>query len=232
MRRISLRDLVIVSLGRELRLSADSALNGSRLAITSFTAASGDLAIEMHGSVDFEPKVVASLQATSELLDFDSLLALATAFMGTASQGSAGAPATDVRVSLRVTAPRARAAGMELTEFDGVMTLYEGELSLDPLTFNLFGGQHEGWLSASLGETLDVRVGSSVANIDVAQLAKLVELAPSRAGWPPPAVWRARTRYRGGARIGAGRWRSDDRRRHDTKPQSRADGVVFPFTSV
>jgi uncharacterized protein involved in outer membrane biogenesis len=171
-RRIALQDIVLVSLGRELRVSGESALNGSRLAITRFTAASGDAALEAHGSIDFQPVVVANLQATSELLDIDALLAVASAFLGTSDAPGGDAPAGKGRVSVRVTAPRARAAGVDLGEFDAIVTALAGELAIDPMTFTLFGGRHEGWLSATHGDMLEVRIGSSVAGVDVAQLAE------------------------------------------------------------
>jgi uncharacterized protein involved in outer membrane biogenesis len=115
-----------------------------------------------------------TLEASADLLDLDALLALANAFMPASTPGpSAPSPRlATLRASVRVSAPRARAAGAELSAFEAVVTAADGTVTIEPLAFDLFGGHHEGWLSLAGADTLQVRVGSSVSGIDVAQLAR------------------------------------------------------------
>jgi hypothetical protein len=44
-------------------------------------------------------------------------------------------------------------------------------VSIEPLAFDVFGGRQNGWFDVGIGDALDVRLGTSVNNIDAAQLA-------------------------------------------------------------
>src|SRR5688572_16827190 len=79
-RAITLRDITIASRGREVTVSADSSLTGSRLDLQRFTAASGKTALEATGVVQLEPAIDANLTVKANRLDLDELLALASAF--------------------------------------------------------------------------------------------------------------------------------------------------------
>jgi uncharacterized protein involved in outer membrane biogenesis len=180
-RRFELDGVTIVSLGRELTVSAQSSLAGSRLAVDAFTAESDDVRVEARGAIDLQPTITASFEATSPLLDVDELLALVSAFIGQAAPGTE--PTSEsARLNLRVTAPKARGAGVELSNFEAVATAYAGDVTIDPMLFELFGGRHEGWLAAAFDGTPNIRIGSSVANIDVGQLAAFGGMPGSMAG--------------------------------------------------
>ena len=168
-RTITLRDVVIASRGREVRVSADCALAGGRLAISSLTARSGETELSAHGAVDLAPRVVATIEAVANQLDLDDLLALAAAFTTSSSRlPSAAIPA---QITARVTAPRARVAGVPLARFEAAMLSDGTEIRIEPLEFDVFGGRYDGWLDATFGETLDVRTGAGVSNLDAGQLA-------------------------------------------------------------
>ena len=79
-REISLRDVRIRSRGREVRVSADSSLNGNHLTLSRFTADSGSTSLQVKGEAELEPRVDAKLRATANKIDLDELLALADAF--------------------------------------------------------------------------------------------------------------------------------------------------------
>ncbi len=74
---IVLDDVVVSSLGRELTISAESALVGSRLLVRELTAESGATSIRASGTVAFEPRVDADLRIDVNRLDVDELLAVA-----------------------------------------------------------------------------------------------------------------------------------------------------------
>src|SRR4029453_14907370 len=70
-REISLRNVQIVSRGREIRVSADSSLDGNPLTLSRFTAASGSTSLQVAGVADLEPRVDAKLQAKANKIDVD-----------------------------------------------------------------------------------------------------------------------------------------------------------------
>jgi uncharacterized protein involved in outer membrane biogenesis len=168
-RAITVRDVVIASRGREITVSADSALNGNRLTIASFHARSGETALSASGTVDLAPHVTAKLDATANQLDFDDLIALAGAF--TADTGATGASNAQSQITATLTAPRAQLAGVPLARFEAALLADGSEIRIEPLKFDLFGGRYDGWLDVKFDDRLNVRAGAGIANVDVAQLA-------------------------------------------------------------
>ena len=179
-RAITLRDVVMASRGRAMTLSADSAFTGDELTISSLTARSGETMLSASGTVKLTPRPTATIEATANELDFDDLLALFAAF--TANTSSAPATGTGTHITARLTAPRARLAGVALSRFDASVLADGSEVRIEPLKFDVFGGHHDGWLDATFGEMLNVRVGVGVANIDVADLAALGGVANTITG--------------------------------------------------
>ena len=55
-----------VSRGREVRVSADSSLNGNHLTLSRFTADSGSTSLQVEGEAELEPRVDAKLQANGQ----------------------------------------------------------------------------------------------------------------------------------------------------------------------
>jgi uncharacterized protein involved in outer membrane biogenesis len=170
-RRIALRDIVIASRGREVTVSADAALAGSDLQLERLVATSGRTRLEASGTIQLDPRIDARLEAVANRLDLDELLALAAAFQsepGATGQRSAGPPS---RIRAHITAESASAASVEVRTLVTDLTVDGQRVTLDPLTFELFDGTYAGSLQATLGDALDVRLSSKLANLDVAQLA-------------------------------------------------------------
>jgi uncharacterized protein involved in outer membrane biogenesis len=183
-RAITLRDIVVASRGREIEVSADSSLAGSRLTIERFTASSGSTDLEASGVVELEPRLDAQLTVSANQLDVDEMLALAHAF-SPPSQASARAAgrtpgvaraaatqaAPPARISADITAQRARVGDLEVRNF-ATMLLNEGErLSLSPLTLELFDGRYEGTITGTMGQRMAATIKSQLTGLDVAQLA-------------------------------------------------------------
>ena len=79
-RTISLENVRLVSRGRELAVSVESSLDGTRLNLRSLTARSGDTSSEARGMVELSPRLDATLEAHADSLDLDDLLAFVNAF--------------------------------------------------------------------------------------------------------------------------------------------------------
>jgi hypothetical protein len=168
---ISLRDILVASRGRDIVVSADSSLNGSRLTLERFTARSGETAVEAHGVVDLEPTINAKLEASANRLDFDDLMALADAFTPPQPTRRAGALVPG-QVEARLTAARGSVAGVDLAKLGATLAVRGNRVTLAPATFELFGGGYQGTMAADLGaERMTVSISASITELDVAQLA-------------------------------------------------------------
>jgi uncharacterized protein involved in outer membrane biogenesis len=174
-RAIVLRDIRIVSRGREIRASAESALAGDKLTLRSFTAQSGTTSLNAEGEVTLEPAVDARLRVKANKLDVDELLALADAFTPppskntskTAARGSTNPP----RIAARVSAEKGSAAGIEVQQLATDLEVVGDRVSLSPLSFQLFGGRYQGSLTANLGKAMSLALRSRLENLDVAKIA-------------------------------------------------------------
>jgi uncharacterized protein involved in outer membrane biogenesis len=170
-REISLREVRIVSRGREVRVSADSSLTGSHLSLRRFTAESGSTSLEVEGEADLEPQVDVKLQARANKIDLDELLALAEAFTPERRAARRSSPPTPMKMVARITSDMATAAGVQVTQFTADMSLDGDRIALSPMTFGLFGGTYEGSLNGRLGDTMAVTLQSRLKGLDIAQLA-------------------------------------------------------------
>jgi uncharacterized protein involved in outer membrane biogenesis len=168
---ISLRDVRIRSRGREVRVSAESSLEGDHLTLRSFTAESGTTSLQVDGEAELEPRVDAKLRARANKIDLDELLALADAFSANRPAGKRQAPSSPMRLAAQISADSATAAGVQLSKLAATMTMDGDRFALTPLTFGLFGGMYEGALTGRLGETMSVTLQSRLKGLDVAQLA-------------------------------------------------------------
>jgi uncharacterized protein involved in outer membrane biogenesis len=171
-RSIALRNVVLVSRGREVTISAASSFVGNELRVTSLTAHSGRTELDGEGVVQLQPRLDARLRIGATRLDVDELVALADAFAPEASaapqRASTRAPA---RIAARVSAETATAGALTVRQFATELELDGDRLSLSPLTFQLFGGRYQGTLRATLGTSLTATLQSRVTDLDVAELA-------------------------------------------------------------
>lgn len=169
-RSIALRDVRLVSRGREIAVSGDSSLEGSRLTIRRLEATGGATRLRAQGIVELAPRIDATVRLTGDAVDVDELLALAEAFAPPPAKARrSGRPAPRIRA--RVSVERATAGGVEVRQFATEMEVDGNSASLSPLTFQLFGGRYQGTLTARLGGQLQVTLRSRILDLDVAQLA-------------------------------------------------------------
>lgn len=172
-RTIALDDIVIVSRGREVRVSAESSLAGNRLTLRSFEARSGTTTLDAEGEVDLAPRVEARLKAKANTLDVDELLALADAFTPPSPPGSrtTTSPSAPMTIAARVSAETATAGGVDVRQFATDLEVNGDRVVLSPLTFQLFGGRYQGAVNAQLGNALSLTIKSRLQDVNVAQLA-------------------------------------------------------------
>jgi hypothetical protein len=171
-RTIALDDIVIVSRGKEVRVSAESSLTGDRLTLRSFAARSGTTTLDAEGEVDLAPRIEARLKATANKLDVDELLALADAFTPPAQASrTTSTSSAPRRIAARVSAETATAGGVEVRQFATDLDVNGDRVVLSPLTFQLFGGRYQGAVNAQLGNALSLTITSRLQDLNVAQQA-------------------------------------------------------------
>ena len=171
-RTIALDDIVIVSRGKEVRVSAESSLAGDRLTLRRFAARSGTTTLDAEGEIDLAPSIAARLTAKANKLDVDELLALADAFTPPQQQSSkTGRPSAPVKIAARVSSETATAGGIEVRQFATELNVNGDRVVLSPLTFQIFGGRYQGSVNAQLGNVLSLTIKSGLQDLNVAQLA-------------------------------------------------------------
>ena len=171
-RTIALDDVVVVSRGKEVRVSAESSLTGNRLTISRFEARSGTTTLDAEGEVDLAPSVEARVKARANKLDVDELLALADAFTPQQpADRSTASPSTPMKIAARVSAETATAGGIDVRQFATDLDVNGDRVVLSPLTFQLFGGRYQGAVNAQLGKALSLTIKSRLQDLNVAQLA-------------------------------------------------------------
>jgi uncharacterized protein involved in outer membrane biogenesis len=186
-RAITLRDIRVSSRGREILVSAESSLIGSRLNVSRFTARSGNTSLEASGTVELEPRLEATLQASANELDLDDLIALADAFTPppqprSSTSAGAASPLVAGRITAKLNAGKGRAAGVELRSLATTIVAQGNRITLSPAAFELFGGRYEGSLQIDAGQQLAVTLASKITGLDVAQLAAFGGVAGTVSG--------------------------------------------------
>ncbi|MGH8187111.1 MAG: AsmA-like C-terminal region-containing protein [Steroidobacteraceae bacterium] len=194
---ITLRNITIASRGREIVVSADSSLQGSRLDLSRFTARAGNTSLDASGVVDMEPSLDAKLEVSANALDLDDLIALADAFTPPPSprgsgatsppspQGSRAASSSSLvsgRIAATLKAAKGHVAGVNLTNLAADLVAQGSRVTLSRASFGLFDGRYEGGLDIDAGQTLGVTLTSRITDLDVAQLAAFGDVAGSISG--------------------------------------------------
>ena len=171
-RTIALDDIVVVSRGKEVRVSAESSLAGNRLTLRRFEARSGATTLDAEGEVDLAPSVEARLKAKANKLDVDELLALTDAFTPPQPNNrTTASPSAPMKIAARVSAETATAGGVEVRQFASDLEVNGDRVVMSPLTFQMFGGRYQGAVSAQLGKSLSLTIKSRLQDLNVAQLA-------------------------------------------------------------
>jgi uncharacterized protein involved in outer membrane biogenesis len=168
---IALDDVVLVSRGKEVTVSAASSLAGTRLTLRRFSARSGGTTLDADGEIDLAPSVEARVKVVANKLDVDELLALADAFTPPQQATRTERPSAPMKIVARVSADTATAGGVEVRQFATDLEVNGDRVALSPLTFQLFGGRYQGAVNAQLGKALSLTIKSRLEDVNVAQLA-------------------------------------------------------------
>lgn len=185
---IVLRDVQVVSGGRTLRGDIELVPKGTTaVEIRRIALAADDTTINVTGQITDVNGPVGELAIKAGKLNMDQLLAFVNDFtsgagLDASSTGSPATPAssspaasaapTTMNVTLSLDAESASMGGLTLSALSGKAKVAADGLTLNPVSFGIFGGQYQGALALTPGETLRFKGSSTLTNIDVAAAAR------------------------------------------------------------
>ena len=169
---IVLNDVDIVSGGRTLRGDIELEPRGAGVTVRRMTLSADDAALEITGEITDVSGPSGELAIKAGALDFDSLLAFASAFAGGVSAGGpqaggAAAPST-MNITASIAADSATLGTLSLQNVSGRARILPDRMMFDPIGFGLFGGKYEGSLTLTPGGTAGFRLKAALAGIDMA----------------------------------------------------------------
>ncbi|MGE3957319.1 MAG: AsmA-like C-terminal region-containing protein [Vicinamibacterales bacterium] len=175
---VVLSGIELVSRGRTLRGDIDivprstTALTVRRVSLTADSAR-----IDATGEITNTEGPAGTLDIKAGAIDLDQLLAFASDFVegsGATAPAGGGAPAgaapgpSTADLTVNLTADRATMAGVTLDTVNGRARIKGDDVSVEPMTFELFGGTYEGALGANIGAAPAFSWKAALKNVDVA----------------------------------------------------------------
>jgi uncharacterized protein involved in outer membrane biogenesis len=135
------------------------------------TLSADDAALDITGEITDLSGPSGEIAITAGALDFDSLLAFASAFAGgvgaSGSAGGAAAPST-MNIAASIAAESATLGTLSLQNVSGRARILPDRVMFEPIGFGLFGGKYEGSLMLTPGGTAGFRLKAALAGIDMA----------------------------------------------------------------
>jgi uncharacterized protein involved in outer membrane biogenesis len=169
---IVLNDVEIVSGGRTLRGDVELEPQGSGVIVRRMTLSADGAAVDITGRITDVSGPSGELTIKAGALNFDNLLAFASAFAGGVGAsgtpaGGAAAPST-MNIAASIDAESATIGTLSLQNLSGRARILPDRMTLEPISFGLFDGKYDGSLTLTLGGTSGFRLKAALAGIDMA----------------------------------------------------------------
>lgn len=181
---VVLRGVEIASGGRTVTGDVEVVPEGKGLTLKKVTLRADKAAIDMTGRLTDLSGPVGDVAINAGTLNFDQLLAFAADFasgtgMSPASRTSAvparpGNPSArpaavpPMNIAVSLAADRATLGALTLGKLTGRARVTAGRLTLDPVTFSVFGGRYDGSLVFAMGAVPDFTLHATLTGVDVA----------------------------------------------------------------
>jgi uncharacterized protein involved in outer membrane biogenesis len=174
--RISLRDVQIVSGGRTLTGDVDLALAGQAVTIERANLSADGTSLTIGGRIADIAGPTGELTVSAPTLDaiqvigFVSDFAAGSSAPAAAPAATAPAPVDRVPMDLAVSvdAGRATFGTLALDALKGRARVTGEAVTLDPISFDVFGGHYGGTLGLTLGATPGFRLNAAITGLDLA----------------------------------------------------------------
>jgi hypothetical protein len=175
-RVIAVRNLDVTIGSKSLQVDLESALDGDRLEVSTFTARSEHTNLEAKGTIESLERLEGTFTVAGTPLDLDELLALTAGLAGSTgstrrSTGSSAGPSR-MRIGVKLSAAAGRLAGYDFSDLVAGVEVIPARVTLSPLSFRMFGGGFDGTMTVDpSAETPEFKVNGTIAGVDVAALA-------------------------------------------------------------
>ncbi|MGE3274929.1 MAG: AsmA family protein [Vicinamibacterales bacterium] len=137
--------------------------------------------VDLSGAITNFSPLEGQIEARSDEVDFDALMAFlgdfsSNATVANASPGGAAVaaadqgPATVGRLGFTLILGTARTGGLELTDVNAKAVATPGQVHLEPMSFGIFGGRYAGAMTLALGDTPRFEWNAAVTDINAGQL--------------------------------------------------------------
>ncbi len=154
---IALNGVEILSGGRTLKGDIDAALSGQSLTLRKVTLAADDTTLDVTGQLTDWSGPVGELTVKAGQLNLDRLLSFLTDFsaaaqpVATPAQPAPAAAPSRMNLTVALEAESASSGQLTLGALSGRARVTGEDVTLDPVSFNIFGGRYEGALALTLG---------------------------------------------------------------------------------
>jgi uncharacterized protein involved in outer membrane biogenesis len=176
---IRIRDVEIVSGGRTLKGSLEAALAGPGLTLQRAQLTAEDTSLEATGQLTDWSAPAGEITIKAGQMDLNRLLAFLADFSASLqpsppatpspAAGSPDAAASTMDLRLAIEAESASSGRLTLTSLNGRARVTSDEVSMDPVSFNVFGGRYQGLLALTLdGDEPRFRYQAQLSGIDTA----------------------------------------------------------------
>jgi uncharacterized protein involved in outer membrane biogenesis len=177
---IVLSGVEIISGGRTLRGDIDVVPQGRGVLVRKISLSADNATIDITGRITDLAGPTGELTVKSGALDVSGLLAFASEFSkhagisgaartaaasSTPAAASTGSSAMNVAVTME--AARATLGTLALEQLSGRAQITSNGMTLQPISFGVFGGHYEGSLALTLGDVPDFRLKARLSGIDV-----------------------------------------------------------------
>ena len=168
---IQLQDVEIVSGGRTLRGDVDVRPSGAGLEVQKITLKAEQTELSVSGTIANLTGPSGSLSVKARGVDLLEVVAFVTDFTRGAGVPMPGATrdVSPMHLQVDVDAGRTVAGTLVLDNLKGVALVTPAAITLNPVTFNVFGGGYTGTLRMMLGKTPSFSLNAAVKDVDVAK---------------------------------------------------------------
>lgn len=178
---IVLKDVKVVSGGRTLSGDVEVVPQNNGLEIRKIALATDKTTVDITGRLTDLTGPVGEIAIKAAGLNFDQLLAFATDFangsgLATANSSSASRPSAPtarstaggaMNIAVSLEADRASMGALALDKLAGKARITNTALTLQPVSFGVFGGRYEGSLAFALASTPEFKLNATLTGIDV-----------------------------------------------------------------
>jgi uncharacterized protein involved in outer membrane biogenesis len=178
---IVLSDVEIKSGARTLRGDIEMVPQGNGVTLRRVSLAAENTTIDITGQITDLSGPVGELTVKADQLNFDRLLAFVSDFAGHAGLGATGAApaptpqaakAPPMNIAVSLDADGATMGTLVLDMLSGKARVTSNAMTLEPVSFGIFGGRYDGSLTLSLGSMPDFRLNAVLAGVDMAAATK------------------------------------------------------------